>query len=284
LALAAAVAFALANTSAGLAYRSGSTPLTVAAIRFLLPTIALLVWLRVSGVRMRPLGRDGWIAGLLGVITGVYTLALLHAIGSIPIALAVLVFYLFPLIATIILAICGWEKFGWPTITAVVLAFAGLALALDPSERSFHIEGVALAVGAAMGLGLVIAVSSRVFRSGDSRPVTLYMAATAAALLVVLCVVNGEFVLPKTGVGWLGFFGTSVFYAFAMIAFFIAISMIGPVRAALLSYVEPVVTAGLGLLLFGEMLAPIQIAGIALVIGALVGSTLWPRSPSKNGG
>jgi drug/metabolite transporter (DMT)-like permease len=60
--------------------------------------------------------------------------------------------------------------------------------------------------------------------------------------------------------------------------------MIGPVRAALLSYVEPVVTAGLGLLLFGEMLAPIQIAGIALVIGALVGSTLWPRSPSKNGG
>jgi drug/metabolite transporter (DMT)-like permease len=69
-----------------------------------------------------------------------------------------------------------------------------------------------------------------------------------------------------------------------MIAFFIAISMVGPVRVSLLSYVEPVVAAGLGFTLFGETLAPIQVAGIALVIAALVGSTLWPRSPSKTGG
>jgi drug/metabolite transporter (DMT)-like permease len=148
---------------------------------------------------------------MLGAVTGVYTLALLSAIGSIPIALAILVFYLFPLIATIILAICGWERFGWPTMAAVVVAFAGLALALDPGGRGFHFEGVALALGAALGLGIVIAVSSRVFRSGDSRPVTLYMAATAAALSIVLCIVHGEFALPKTGLGWLGFFGTSLF-------------------------------------------------------------------------
>ena len=32
--------------------------------------------------------------------------------------------------------------------------------------------------------------------------------------------------------GWLGFVGTSVFYAFAMIAFFIAISMIARSRIA----------------------------------------------------
>jgi drug/metabolite transporter (DMT)-like permease len=60
-----------------------------------------------------------------------------------------------------------------------------------------------------------------------------------------------------------------------MIAFFIAISKIGPVRASLLSYAEPVVAAGLAASLLGETLAPIQIMGIALVIIALVGSTLW---------
>jgi hypothetical protein len=42
-------------------------------------------------------------------------------------------------------------------------------------------------------------------------------------------------VLSQTGFGWLGFLGTAIFYAFAMIAFFIAISMIGPMRASLLS-------------------------------------------------
>jgi len=284
LALAAAVAFALANTSASIAYHSGSTPLTVAAIRFLLPTAALVVWLRMRGVPMSLQGRDGWIAAILGAITAIYTWALLSAIVTIPLALAILVFYLFPLAATIILAVCGWERFGWPTIAAIMLAFAGLALALDPSGDHFNIEGVALAVGAALGLGLVIAVSSRVFRAGDSRPVTLYMAATAAMVLIALCAMHGGFALPQTGLGWLGFVGTSVFYAFAMIAFFIAISMIGPVRVSLLSYAEPVVAAGLSVTLLGETLAPIQVTGIALVIAALVGATLWRRTPSTNGG
>jgi len=75
-----------------------------------------------------------------------------------------------------------------------------------------------------------------------------------------------------------------VFYAFAMIAFFIAISMIGPVRVSLLSYAEPVVAAGLSVTLLGETLAPIQVTGIALVIAALVGATLWRRTPATKGG
>ena len=66
-----------------------------------------------------------------------------------------------------------------------------------------------------------------------------------------------------------------MFYAFAMIAFFIAISMIGPVRVSLLSYAEPVVATGLGVALLGETLVPLQIMGIAIVIIALVGATLW---------
>ena len=41
LALAAALAFALSNASASMAYRGGSNPLTMAAVRFLLPTGAL---------------------------------------------------------------------------------------------------------------------------------------------------------------------------------------------------------------------------------------------------
>ena len=234
----------------------------------------------MSGVPLRLPARDGWVAAVLGAITAVYTLALLSAIGAIPLALAILVFYLFPLVATVTLAVCGWEKFGRQTMAAIVLAFAGLALALNPHGGGLDLEGVALALVGALGLGIVIAVSSRVFRAGDSRPVTLYIAAVAAVVLIVLCAAHGELVLPQTGLGWLGLVGTSVFYAFAMIAFFIAISMIGPVRVSLLSYAEPVVAAGLGVTLLGEALALLQIAGIALVIAALVGATLWqPRKP-----
>lgn len=278
LALAASIAFALANTSASLAYHNGSNPLTVAAIRFVLPTAALIVWLRMRGIPLSLPARDGWVAAVLGAVTAVYTLALLSAIGAIPLALAILVFYLFPLVATVILGICGWEKLGWRTIAAIVVAFAGLALALDPRGGGLNIAGVALALVGALGLGIVIAVSSRVFRTGDSRPVTLYMAAVAAVLLIALCTARGEFLLPQNGLGWVGFVGAAGFYAFAMIAFFIAISMVGPVRASLLSYAEPVTAAGLGVVLLGETLAPLQVIGIALVIAALVGATWWQRA------
>src|ERR1019366_6332645 len=63
----------------------------------------------------------------------------------------------------------------------------------------------------------------------------------------------------------------------------IAVSMIGPVRTSLLSYAEPMIAAGLGVILLGEALAPVQIAGLALVVTALVGSTLWqPRGHCTN--
>ncbi len=277
--LAAAVAFALSNTSASLAFHGGSNPLTLAATRFVLPTLVLVVWLRLQGVMLWLPKRDGWIAVALGAITAAYTWALLSAIGAIPLAIAILIFFLFPLIATIILGVCGWEKLGWQTIAAVVLAFFGLALALDPRAGNLDIEGMALAFGGALGLGTVIAVSSRVFRAGDSRPVTLYMAAVSAVMLVIICAVQGDFVFPVTGFGWIGFIGAAALYAFAMIAFYIAVSMIGPTRSSLLCYVEPVIAAGLGVILLSEALTFIQIAGIALVIVSLVGATLWrPRA------
>ncbi len=280
LTLATAVTFALSNTSASLAYHNGSNTLTVAAMRFVLPTVALIVWLRLRGVSLVLSTRDGWIAVALGAVTAIYTWALLSSINAIPLALAILVFYLFPLIATVILGVCGWVKLGSKTISAIVLAFVGLALALDPRGSSLDIEGVALAFVGALGLGVVIAVSSRVFRAGDARPLTLYMAAVAGVLLSALCAARSEFVLPQTGLGWIGFVGAAVFYAFAMIAFFIAISMIGPVPVSLLSYAEPVITAGLGVIVLGETLTLVQIAGIALVIVALIGATF--RRPRAN--
>jgi drug/metabolite transporter (DMT)-like permease len=184
LALTAAVAFALTNASASLAFSGGSNPSTLAAFRFVLPALVLLVWLTARGRPLRLPKRDGWIAVALGALTAAYSWALLSAIGAIPIALAILIFYLFPLVATIILGLFGWESLGWKTIAAIVVAFIGLLLALDPRVGTINIEGVLFGLAAALGLGIVVAVSSRVFGSGDSRPVTLYLSTVAAILLI----------------------------------------------------------------------------------------------------
>ena len=93
-ALAAAAGYALANTLATMAYQGGSNPLTVAATRFLAPTAAaLIVWLQISAVSLRLPKRDAIVAAVLGVVTALYSWALLRSFTAIPFALAVLIFY-----------------------------------------------------------------------------------------------------------------------------------------------------------------------------------------------
>jgi drug/metabolite transporter (DMT)-like permease len=274
-ALAAAAGYAVANTSTSVAYQAGSDPMTVAATRFLVPTVALLVWLRLSGVPLALPRRDAILGVLLGFVTALYTFALLRAFHVLPFALAVLIFYLFPLIAAVIATTLGWEKFNWKIAAAIVLALIGLALALGVrGGGNLDVVGIALSLLAAVGLAVVIVVSSRLFGGGDARPLTLYMAAAATVLLLILCAVTRDFALPQTPAGWIGFVASSFVYGFAMIAFFIAVSMIGPVRTSLLSYADAVISAGLGVVVLGQALTMVQVAGIALVIVALVGATL----------
>jgi len=280
LALTAAVAFAVSNMSAKLAFDGGSNPLTLAATRFILPTVVLVMWLRLGNNPLWLSKRDGWIAVGLGAVTAVYSWALLSAIGAIPLSLAILIFYLFPLVATVIVVICGWEKISWTTVAAIAVAVVGLALALDPRVGNHNALGITLALVASLGLGTVIAVSGRLLHGGDSRQVTFHMAGVSAVLLITFCAMRGDFALPETTLGWFGFLGTATIYAFAMIAFFMAVSIIGPMRTSLLCYAEPVVSACLGVFLLGEVLTLVQISGIVLVVGALVGATLWRRRPS----
>jgi drug/metabolite transporter (DMT)-like permease len=272
-ALSAAAAFAVANTSTNVAYHGGSNALTVAATRFLVPSAAIMLWLRASGLSPLLPKRDALVAALLGAVTALYSWALLRSFSSIPFALAILIFYLFPLMAAVIAAALGWEKFAWRTGGAIMLAIAGLALALDVHGGRFHAEGVSLAFLAAIGLAVVVAVSGRALGKGDARRLTLYMAAAASVLLLVLCVASGSFALPSTAPGWIGFAAATTLYGYAMIAFFIAISMIGPVRTSLLSYADAVMSAALGVAVLGQALTFLQIAGIAVVVLALVGAT-----------
>jgi drug/metabolite transporter (DMT)-like permease len=104
------------------------------------------------------------------------------------------------------------------------------------------------------------------------------MAATACVLLLMLCAASGAFTLPNTASGWVGFSVAAVLYGFAMIGFFIAVSIIGPVQASLLSYADAVISAGLGVIVLGQALTPVQILGIAIVILALIGAQRRPKS------
>ena len=264
------ICFALSNTLAGLAYTGGANPLSISTVRYFLPAIILIIILATTGKDLLLPRREGCIAFGLGVITAIYSWSVLAAIEILPVSLAVLIFYLFPLITTFMVVVLGWERFRLATAISAVVAFGGLALALGIHDSVLDQLGIALAAVGALGLAIVSLVSSRVIRAGDPRQVTLYIAATAAMIFLAVPLLLGEFLLPNTAPAWWGFIANNIFFAAALIGYFVGIQMIGPIRTTLFSYIEPVATIGAALILLGQSLAPLQIIGVLVVVGALI--------------
>jgi DME family drug/metabolite transporter len=269
-ALFSAVSFAVANTLAGVAYAGGSDPLTVSTTRFILPAILIYGMLKLADrpVRLRGPAHRAGIA--IGLVTVIYNYALLSAIELLPVSIATLIFFLFPILTAFSLAILGWGRLTAAMIVGAVIAFFGLALALIVRLDDLSRIGMAYAVVAAVGFSVVCVISNRIMRGQDSRQGTLYISVVVTVAMVAVSVAVGEFNLPVTGSGWAGFMASHLLYAAAVIGFFLSISMVGAAATTFFCNLEPLVVIGAGYVLLGQTVSPWQFVGIAIVVGALI--------------
>jgi drug/metabolite transporter (DMT)-like permease len=154
LAVMAAMSLAFITTFAKLTYQNGSTPLTLITFRALTGVIVLLILARLFEGPLK-IERKA-IPSLLmsGLGLGMITFGYMSSVAYIPVGLAALIFYLFPLILLVYEAIHDRRRPGIRRITAFAMAFVGLALALGPSMENLDIRGVAFAFFG--GLGSVV--------------------------------------------------------------------------------------------------------------------------------
>ena len=270
MALAVGMAFATNTSLAALAYRGGATPLAVLLARSCTAFILLYLLLRARGVpRMLPAPqRRG--ALMIGAVFGGYSYGVLVAIQYLPVGLVVATFYTFPILVGVVEWWSGRQAFSARTALALLIAFAGILLALDVFGAPLHRLGISLCLAGAVGVTVVMTVSARVRGSGDSRPITLHMLGTAIAIFSVVAVVHGGVQLPHTTLAWLAFSAAPLFYSFGIITLFVVLAEIGPVKASLLMNIEPVTSVLLGFLLLDQRLGHSQLLGIALVVSAVL--------------
>lgn len=282
-ALAAAVALSFAgNTAAArLTFDHGATPLTMNAARLATACVLLFIVLKASGVPTALPRRTRTIAWALGPLMCLYQFSLLSALETIPLALAILIFYTFPIMTSIVSWASGRERPTPSGIAAVVIAFGGLALALDVTGGDLHPTGVLLAFLGALGLTAMLQFNHRLVGAGDSRPVTLNMATSATLTAIVINLLSGDIAAPNGFAGWSAFAVSTLMFSFAIIFMFVAMTMIGPVRMAITMNLEPIASMLLGVFLLGQPLGPIQILGGALVIVAVLMVRLQPTAQPK---
>ncbi len=268
-ALLSSLGFSALTIFAVLAYREGVNPLAAVIVRFPGAIIVLIVILLVSGVSMRLPRRDVLICWGLGVLLGAQSYTLYKSFELIPVGLTMIIFYVYPLIVGVVAGLTGQDRLSRPLAVALVTAFAGLVLVFNVSGADLSGAGALYAFLSALFWSAMTLLSVRVMRDCDPRAVSLNMQVSAATIFIVIWLVSGGVTPPSSTFGWVSFLAMPICYAIAITTIFASVSLIGSVRASLLMNIEPISTIALGFVVLGQVLTPLQLAGAALVIGAI---------------
>lgn len=264
-----ALAFTSSVILARLAYDAGSDAVTVLALRYSVAATLLYIYFLLRGHAPwlpRPLGAR---ASGIGLLVAIYAYGYLGAVQYIPVSLAVLVFYTYPLLTGLAARLFEREALRPSKLAALGVGLLGVALAVGVTLRGLDARGLGLAVLGAVGFAATIILSQRTMRAAGSLGVTFYINLTAALAYVAVGLFRGGFALPGTTAGWHALLAMPLFFSVGITGFFAAVSLVGGVKAATIMNAEPVFTVLGAVLVLGEHLAPLQLAGAALVVLAI---------------
>jgi drug/metabolite transporter (DMT)-like permease len=275
--LASAAAFGTMGVVGKLAYAEGASVGTLLATRFVLA--AGLFWLvlvcagRIGELRALA-RRDVVLATGLGALAyGAQAGCAFAALERLDASLFSLLLYTYPVFVTVAAIALGREPASRRTAAALALASTGLVLVLAAAVAgSLDTLGMVLAIGAAGIYSAYILTSQGVAARVEPLVLSTLLCTGAATTLTLAAFAGGDLhvrSVSPAGFAWLG--GLALVSTVGAIAlFFAGLRRVGPTAASILSTLEPVVTVALAFVVFGESLGPVQLAGGALVLLAVL--------------
>lgn len=262
------------------------SPAAIVAGRTLLGGLILLP-LAIRRRALRPALRVWpWVLAFGAVEMAGPFLLLGHAEQTLPSGLTGLLVATVPLFAALIALVRGDRGVLAPArAIGLGTGFAGVALiVLGPSLEVADPERALFAVGEVLLVALLYAIAPFIIATKlDAVPslgtITISLLAVGIVYLPIGLLTQHEVPTVRSTVSLvaLGIFCT----ALAFIAFFALIKEVGPVRAPLFTYVNPIVAILLGVIVLSEPLSPGLLVGFPLVIAgcwlAATGGRLRPR-------
>ena len=265
----AAVSWGFSDIFTKLALLAGADVLTLGASRGVLGTLFVLAWLRAAPPRRGHARRERLIALGIGLLFAANLYLLFAAIRVVAVPIAILSYFVYPLLTGIVGAAVGLERLPPASAAAAVVALLGLALMLGADTAPLAWLGVWLAIGAAVCRVATLLIARAALSGADSRLTTWYSMLSSTAAMLMGSVALGAPAFPHGAVGWVGLLGVSVCSTASILALFASTVRIGAFRTALILNLEPVVTTVLSIVVLGEGLTPVQFSGGAIMLAAL---------------
>lgn len=269
------------HVAARVAFEHGANVTTAVAVRSGGAALFTLITLWLAGVGMRLAPALRGRALVVGLFFAAQSYCLYSAIAVIPVALALLMFNIFP----ILLVLLAWgtgERPGMRAFVVMPVALLGLALALDvaglSSGRGFDFAGrwqqigvgVLWAIGAAVSMAGGMFLTNRWLGGMDGRLRTLTTTSVVSVVMIAQGTLGSGFALPVDGTGWIALVALTALYTAGFTLMFVLLPRSGAASNTAALNFEPIAALILAWLLLGQTIAPLQIGGALIVIGAII--------------
>ena len=268
------------HVAARVAFNHGVDVATAVVFRSVVTASVVTALVVLQGVRVAFTPRHRKFLLLIGLLVGVQSLFLYSAVARLPVALALLAFNTYPLWTALWAALIYRKPPERSVLMAMPVILIGLALALGVFGAASGLGaagqwsrigvGVGFALMAAATFGAALVFTQHEAADIDGRVRTATTLGLAGLVGLASVGVQGGFHLPDAAAGWWGLAALTVLYGTAFTIMFTVLPRLGVVGNSAIMNVEPVFALILAWLILGQAIAPVQIAGALLVVGAVM--------------
>ena len=279
--LSVACAFAANHVGAKLAFEYGAGMLLPILLRSGVAMTALIAIVAIQKKGFLLTRQTLPWQAILGILITIQSLFLYSAISRIPVALALLMSNVFP----ILLALLTWALGGRaPTAraaTIMTIILFGLMFVLDVPHLLTTTEpvdgdwlaGILFAFGAACTFACSLWITEHKLGQLPGPVRSLYTIGTVFLSMVLagwVDVMPGGMALPIAWQGWFALAALCILYTVAFATLFMCAPRLDMSRNAPAMNVEPVASLLFGWIILGQMLGGIQLVGGAIVLSGIV--------------
>jgi drug/metabolite transporter (DMT)-like permease len=247
---------------------AGVPLLTAMAWRYVLGAVLLVSVVQIKRITSIPKWRIIQLMLIGGVGQALITYLSLHALEYIAVGPLAFLFYTYPAWVALLAAVRRTEKLTPVRVLALILALTGVTIMVGAPTEKLDPIGVTLALASALLYSAYLPALANAQKDIPALLSTFLLIIGAAISFVIAALFAGELFLPKGTAVWSNIFVLAL--VSTMIAFSSLIkglSVLGPVRTAIIATVEPFFTAILGALVLANQF------GVANLIGGILIAT-----------
>jgi len=186
--------------------------------------------------------------------------------------IAMVVFFCYPLFIALYELLINKQPITKHAVLCLLAIFIGMFLLKgDNQHGSASIKGFLYAIIAALAYALYILGSKRVSKQIAASTSTLLICLGSAVGYFTVAAYNNSFQFPGSSKVWVFSFAIGIIAtALPVLLLFQGLKVIHPIKAAVLSALEPIVTVILGLIFLNEILTTSQASGIFIILFAAI--------------